>query len=82
VYQTTHQPAQPFKVGQSGLVARPKETTPLRFGDIQSAKVPEPTQLRAQSAPSHKPVEIVRAYQKFPEQVHQPEMVNPGLITI
>jgi hypothetical protein len=61
----------PFKVS-SGPVHRPKETTPLRFGNIDSTKVPEP-QLRAQSAPQ-KPVEIVRAYQKYPEPVKQEQL--------
>lgn len=74
MYQAPHQAAQPFKIS-SGPVHRPKETTPLRFGDIQSAKVPEPQQ-RAQSAPQ-KPVEIVRAYQKFPEPMQAQRQPQP-----
>ena len=71
------EPQQPFKINRS--VSRPKETTPLRFGQIESAKVMEPSRV-----PQQKPVEIVRAYQKYPEPVVQhvePMKLNPAEMT-
>ena len=105
--QQAQQPQQPFKIN-ARPADRPRQTTPLRFGSIESAKVEmpkfaeppyrqmpaqvpppppatqqQPQQMQRQPAPpqrqvppppppppqpQQKPVEIVRAYQRYPEE--------------